>query len=82
MMNGVEYVKIDDDGLHILQNDQPQIIEADTIIICAGQDPLRDLYNDLEAQGLPAELIGGAYEAKELDAKAAINQASYMAAAV
>ncbi|GAB5480457.1 MAG: NADPH-dependent 2,4-dienoyl-CoA reductase [Parasphingorhabdus sp.] len=82
MMNGVEYVKIDDDGLHILQNDQPQIIEADTIIICAGQDPLRDLYNDLEAQGLRAELIGGAYEAKELDAKAAINQASYMAAAV
>lgn len=82
MMNGVEYVKIDDDGLHIMQNDQPQIIEADTIIICAGQDPLRDLYDDLEAKGLPAELIGGAYEAKELDAKAAINQASYMAAAV
>ena len=82
MMNGVEYVKIDDEGLHILQNDQPQVIEADTVIICAGQDPLRDLYDDLEAKGLPAELIGGAYEAKELDAKAAINQASYMAAAV
>lgn len=82
MMNGVEYVKIDDDGLHILQNDLPELIEADTIIICAGQDPLRDLYDDLSAQGVKAELIGGAYEAMELDAKAAINQASYMAAAV
>lgn len=82
MMNGVEYVKIDDDGLHILQNDLPQLIEADTIIICAGQDPLRDLYDDLSTDGVKAELIGGAYEAMELDAKAAINQASYMAAAV
>jgi len=81
MMNGVEYVKIDDDGLHILQNDLPELIEADTIIICAGQDPLRDLYDDLSAQGVKAELIGGAFEAMELDAKAAINQASYMAAA-
>ena len=82
MMNGVEYVKIDDDGLHILQNDQPQLLDVDTIIICAGQDPLRDLYDALEAEGLSAELVGGAYEAKELDAKAAINQASYLAAAV
>lgn len=81
MMNGVEYVKIDDDGLHILQNDLPELIEADTIIICAGQDPLRDLYDELSAQGVKAELIGGAFEAMELDAKAAINQASYMAAA-
>ncbi|MEP6338577.1 MAG: NADPH-dependent 2,4-dienoyl-CoA reductase, partial [Parasphingorhabdus sp.] len=83
MVNGVEYVKIDDDGLHILQSDgQPHVVEADTVIICAGQDPLRDVYDDLVAAEIPADLIGGAYEAMELDAKAAINQASYLAAAV
>ncbi|WP_108812089.1 oxidoreductase [Sphingorhabdus sp. Alg231-15] len=82
MMNGVEYVKIDNNGLHILQNGQPQLLEVDTIIICAGQDPLRELYDELSAEGLKAELVGGAYEAMELDAKAAINQATYMAAAV
>lgn len=83
MVNGVEYVKIDDDGLHILQSDgQPHVVEADTVIICAGQDPLRDVYDDLVAADIPADLIGGAFEAMELDAKAAINQASYLAAAV
>ncbi|MEL6874217.1 MAG: FAD-dependent oxidoreductase, partial [Pseudomonadota bacterium] len=83
MMNGITYEKIDDDGLHVLQSDgQPLLIEADTVIICAGQDPLRDLYDDLESAGLSADLIGGAYEAKELDAKAAINQASRMAAEI
>ncbi|QTD57924.1 NADPH-dependent 2,4-dienoyl-CoA reductase [Parasphingorhabdus cellanae] len=82
MMNGVEYVKVDDAGLHILQGGQPAILEADTIIICAGQDPLRETYDDLVADGLSPALVGGAYEAKELDAKAAINQASHMAAAV
>ncbi|MFK7841423.1 MAG: FAD-dependent oxidoreductase [Sphingorhabdus sp.] len=82
MMNGVEYVKIDDAGLHILQGGQPELLEADTIIICAGQDPLRELYDDLDKEGISAELVGGAFEAMELDAKAAINQASYMAAAI
>jgi len=82
MMNGVEYVKIDDHGLHVLQGGQPELLEVDTIIICAGQDPLRELYDDLLAENISAELIGGAYEAMELDAKAAINQASYMAAAI
>ncbi|MEP2989230.1 MAG: NADPH-dependent 2,4-dienoyl-CoA reductase [Parasphingorhabdus sp.] len=82
MMNGIEYVKIDDDGLHVLQGGQPELVEADTIIICAGQDPLRDLYDDLQKDGVSSELVGGAYEAMELDAKAAINQASYMAAAI
>lgn len=81
MINNVEYLKIDDDGLHISQGAQPMLIEADTIIICAGQDPLRDLYDELQSAGLSAELIGGAFEAKELDAKAAIKQASYLAAA-
>ncbi len=81
MINGVEYLKIDDAGLHILQGGQPELLEVDTIIICAGQDSARDLYDELTAIGMPAELIGGAYEAAELDAKAAIKQASYLAAA-
>ncbi len=82
MMNGVEYVKIDDGGLHILQGGQPQTLDVDTIIVCAGQDPLQDVYQDLQGSGTSVDLIGGAFEAKELDAKAAINQASYLAAAI
>ncbi len=82
MINGANYERIDDDGLHITVNNQPILVEADTIIVCAGQDPNRDLYENLMANGLSAELVGGAYEAKELDAKAAIKQASEMAATV
>ena len=82
MMNGIEYLKIDDRGLHFLRENKPDHLEVDTIIICAGQEPLRDVYDAAQARGLPVELIGGAYEAAELDAKAAIYQASHMAAAV
>lgn len=82
MINGCEYLKIDDQGLHVLINNEPQLLEVDTVIVCAGQLPLRGLYDELAASGAPVELIGGAYEASELDAKRAINQASYLAAAV
>jgi 2,4-dienoyl-CoA reductase (NADPH2) len=82
MMNAVEYVAIDDAGLHIMRENKPDLIAADTIIICAGQEPLRELYDACTAHGLSAELIGGAFEAAELDAKAAINQAAYAAAAI
>lgn len=82
MINGVEYLKIDDQGLHLHINDQYEILDVDTVIICAGQLPLRDLYDQLVANGVDAELVGGAFEAMELDAKRAINQASYLAAAV
>lgn len=82
MINGATYDKIDDDGLHIKVNDQPMLIAADTIIVCAGQDPKRDLYDILMAEGLSADLVGGAFEAKELDAKAAIKQACEMAAVI
>ena len=51
------------------------------MIVCAGQVPLRGLYDELVALGVPASLIGGAYEAMELDAKRAINQATELAAA-
>ena len=82
MLNGIDYRKIDDAGLHITQNGQPDILEVDTVIICAGQEPLRTLYDALEAEGTSVELVGGAYEAAELDAKAAIKQASELAAAI
>ena len=82
MINAVEYQKIDDDGLHISIANKPQLLDVDTIIVCAGQMPLRELYDELQDCGLNVSLVGGAYEAAELDAKNAINQASYLAAAV
>jgi len=70
MMNGVTYDRIDDAGLHITHKGEAQILDVDNVIICAGQDPLRDL-----ADALPhAHVIGGADEAAELDAKRAIKQ--------
>ena len=55
---------------------------VDTVIVCAGQDPLRELQADLEAAGQKVHLIGGADVAAELDAKRAINQGSRLAAAL
>lgn len=82
MVNAVEYVRVDDAGLHVLIGGQPKTFEVDTVIICAGQEPERSLYDALEAEGLSVDLVGGAYEAAELDAKTAINQATQLAAAV
>lgn len=79
-MNGVEYIKIDDQGLHILRNNRKEILEVDNVIICAGQLPLRTLQDPLVNAGIQVHLIGGADFAKELDAKRAINQASRLAA--
>jgi len=82
MVNGVEYLRIDDAGLHTLVNDQPQLFEVDTMVVCAGQLPLRTLFDELTAKGVKATLVGGAFEAAELDAKRAIEQASFLAAEV
>ena len=81
MINGVEYQRIDDAGLHALVMGQPRLFEVDTVIICAGQIPLRSLHDELQALGVKSTLVGGAFEAAELDAKRAINQASRLAAA-
>ena len=81
-MNGVEYRRIDDDGLHIMLGNEPKSLDVDTVIVCAGQEPLRTLYDELKDAGVNAHLIGGAFEASELDAKRAINQASYLAAEI
>ena len=80
MLAQVTYQKVDDEGLHILVNDQPQILDVDNVVICAGQEPLRELHAQLEAGGMQVHLIGGAFEAKELDAKFAINQAARLVA--
>jgi 2,4-dienoyl-CoA reductase (NADPH2) len=82
MVNGVEYVRIDDAGLHARVNGEPVLFDADTVIVCAGQMPLRTLHDALRARGVAAHLVGGAFEAAELDAKRAIDQASRMAAEV
>lgn len=80
MVAGVEYVKIDDEGLHARVNGEPKLFDVDTVIVCAGQTSLRKLYDDLQDCGVKATLVGGAYEAAELDAKRAIDQACRLAA--
>jgi 2,4-dienoyl-CoA reductase (NADPH2) len=80
MINGVTYKKIDDQGLHITVRDKYKVLEVDTIIICAGQESLRNLQSELEPTGIPVHLIGGADKAVELDAKRAIDQGARLAA--
>ena len=81
MLNSVEYLGIDDAGLHIrIGEGEPQVLAVDNVIICAGQDPLRELQDALVAAGQSVHLIGGADVAAELDAKRAINQGSRLAA--
>ena len=80
MINGVTYDKIDDNGLHITLKSKPRCLEVDTVIICAGQEPLRDLKDELENHGMPIHIIGGADLAAELDAKRAIDQGARLAA--
>jgi len=82
MWGGVEYLKIDDLGLHVFVYGQPKVLDVDTVIICAGQTSLRTLYDELQDSGLNINLVGGAYEAGELDAKRAIDQASRVAAVI
>ena len=82
MVNGVEYLKVDDQGLHTRVLGETTLFEVDTVIVCAGQLPLRTLYDQAAALGLTAHLIGGAFEAQELDAKRAIDQASRLAAEI
>ena len=83
MEGGIEYNYIDDDGLHCVIGGEPQILEVETIIVCAGQEPLRDVYDEINSVNkTPLTLIGGADEAIELDAKRAIDQAARLAAVI
>ena len=79
MLGGVRYDRIDDAGLHITIADQPQTLAVDTVVLCTGQEPRRDLLAPLQAAGLKVQLIGGADVAAELDAKRAIRQATLLA---
>jgi len=82
MVTGVEYKKIDDEGLHISVNGVDKLLPADTVVICAGQEPQRELQAALLAMGKTVHLIGGADVAAELDAKRAIGQGARLAATV
>jgi 2,4-dienoyl-CoA reductase (NADPH2) len=82
MLGGVEYLGVDDAGLHIRVDGQEQTLPVDHVVVCAGQEPRRDLHAALQAAGVEAHLIGGADVAAELDAKRAIKQGSEVAAAL
>ncbi|MBX9426995.1 MULTISPECIES: NADPH-dependent 2,4-dienoyl-CoA reductase [Streptomyces] len=80
MVAGVSYDRIDDEGLHVTIGGEAQLLPVDTVVLCAGQEPRRDLYEELVAAGRVAHLIGGADVAAELDAKRAIDQGTRLAA--
>ncbi|MET8972250.1 NADPH-dependent 2,4-dienoyl-CoA reductase [Streptomyces hydrogenans] len=80
MVAGVSYDRIDDEGLHLTVDGEPQVLPVDTIVLCSGQEPRRGLYEELVAAGRTAHLIGGADVAAELDAKRAIDQGTRLAA--
>ena len=80
MIPGVTYKAINDQGILIDVDGKEQLIEVDNVIICAGQEPNKDLYNALAEKGLNAHIIGGADVAAELDAKRAIRQGAELAA--
>ncbi|MDV5143756.1 NADPH-dependent 2,4-dienoyl-CoA reductase [Streptomyces sp. SBC-4] len=82
MVAGVSYDRIDDEGLHVTIDGEAQLLPVDTIVLCAGQEPRRDLYEELVAAGRSTHLIGGADVAAELDAKRAIDQGTRLAAAL
>lgn len=82
MLANVEYQKVDDAGFHILVNGESRILEVDHVVVCAGQEPLRSLHEELEGMGISSHLIGGAKEAAELDAKRAIYEAAHLVASM
>jgi 2,4-dienoyl-CoA reductase (NADPH2) len=82
MLSGVQYLGIDDEGLHIQVGETKQCLPVDQVIICAGQEPLKELQAGLQAAGKPVHIIGGADVAAELDAKRAIRQGAELAAVI
>lgn len=81
-LSGVNYEKIDEQGLHIQIGKQSQCLAVDHIVVCAGQTSLRELEQDLKTAHCSVHLIGGADKAVELDAKQAIAQGSQLAARI
>jgi 2,4-dienoyl-CoA reductase (NADPH2) len=77
---GVGYERIDDAGLHVTVDGERRVLDVDTVVVCAGQESVRGLYDELRASGRPVHVIGGADVAAELDAKRAIEQGTRLAA--
>jgi 2,4-dienoyl-CoA reductase (NADPH2) len=81
-LRGVNYERIDDSGLHLTfgsKRENPRVLDVETIVVCAGQEPVRDLADVLRDTGRPVHVVGGADVAAELDAKRAIDQATRLA---
>jgi len=81
MLAGVQYARIDDAGLHLAGPQGAQLLAVDNVVLCSGQEPLRELEGALRAAGRRVHLIGGALLAAELDAKRAIDDGARLAAA-
>ncbi|MGH3530978.1 MAG: FAD-dependent oxidoreductase [Mycobacterium sp.] len=82
-LSGVNYERVADDGLHISfgpDRQRPQLLAVDNVVVCAGQEPVRDLEDELRRKGIDPHIIGGAAFAVELDAKRAIRQGTELAA--
>ncbi|NUL36931.1 FAD-dependent oxidoreductase [Kosakonia sacchari] len=82
MIPSVSYQKIDDAGLHLLIGGEPQLLAVDHVVICAGQEPKRELAEPLREAGKTVHLIGGCDVALELDARRAIAQGTKLALAI
>ena len=84
-ISGARYDRIDDEGVHLSFPDSekdPRVLEVDTVVVCAGQESVRDLVDPLTVAGVATHVIGGADVAAELDAKRAIRQGTEVAAAL
>ncbi|MGH3523446.1 MAG: NADPH-dependent 2,4-dienoyl-CoA reductase, partial [Mycobacterium sp.] len=82
-LSGVNYERVTDGGLHISfgpDRQRPQLLAVDNVVVCAGQEPVRDLEDGLRRDGIDPHIIGGAAFAVELDAKRAIRQGTELAA--
>jgi 2,4-dienoyl-CoA reductase (NADPH2) len=79
ILTGVEYRRIDDHGLHIVHDAAAKVLEVDHVVLCAGQEPVRTLHDELAARGVRSHLIGGAHVAAELDAFRAIEEGTRVA---
>ncbi|MGF1806117.1 NADPH-dependent 2,4-dienoyl-CoA reductase, partial [Aliivibrio sifiae] len=80
MLAGVEYLKVNDEGLYIRQNDEVKLLDVDHVLMCAGQVSVNELVETLTSAEIVHHVIGGADHAGELDAKRAIRQGVELAA--
>ena len=81
-LSGCKYVEINDEGLVIERAGKTTTLPVDTVVVCAGQEPMRELQDPLQKMNIPVFLIGGSQEASELDAKRAIDQGTRLAAQI